>query len=128
LDLPTPRLNQARIVVAAGRGVGDGDGFALVEELAQALGGVAAGTRGAQDAGWVQEDQVVGVGGEFVAPDLYLACGVSGDIYHQFGLQGAKFIVAINTDEAAPIMKTANMAVIGDAKQIIAAMLDALDR
>jgi electron transfer flavoprotein alpha subunit len=127
LDLPPPTLNQARVVVAAGRGMGDGDGFALVEELAQALGGVVAGTRGAQDAGWVDEGQVVGVGGEFVAPDLYLACGVSGDIYHQFALQGAKFLVAINTDEGAPIMNSANMAVVGDAKQIIAAMLDALD-
>jgi electron transfer flavoprotein alpha subunit len=128
VDLPPTTLGQARVVVTAGRGMGDADGFALVEQLAQALGGVAAGTRGAQDAGWVQEEQVVGVGGEFVAPDLYLACGVSGDIYHQFGLQDAKFLVAINTDEGAPIMRSANMAVIGDAKQIITAMLDELDR
>jgi electron transfer flavoprotein alpha subunit len=128
VDLPPPTLGKARVVVAAGRGMGDGDGFALVQQLAQALGGVTAGTRGAQDAGWVDESQVVGVGGEFVAPDLYVACGVSGDIYHQFGLQGAKFIVAINTDETAPIMKTANMAVIGDARQIIGAILDALNR
>jgi electron transfer flavoprotein alpha subunit len=128
VDLPPPTLNHARIVVAAGRGMGDGDGFALVEQLAQALDGVVAGTRGAQDAGWVEEGQVVGVGGEFVAPDLYIACGISGDIYHQFGLQDAKFIVAINTDEGAPIMRSANMAVIGDAKQILPAMIDALDR
>jgi electron transfer flavoprotein alpha subunit len=126
-ELPPLTLNKAKVVVAAGRGMGDSDGFSLVEKLAQALGGVVAGTRGAQDAGWVDEEQVVGVGGEFVAPDLYLACGVSGDIYHQFGLQGAKFLVAINTDEGAPIMRSANMAVIGDAKQILAAMLDALD-
>jgi len=127
VDLPPATLGQARIVVAAGRGMGDADGFALVEQLAGALGGVVAGSRGALDAGWVEEGQVVGVGGEFVAPDLYIACGISGDVYHHFGLQEAKFVVAINTDEQAPIMKMANMAVVGDAKQIVAAMLDALD-
>lgn len=128
IDRPPVALTRARVVVAAGRGMGDGDGFALVEQLAQALGGAVAGTRGALDAGWVEEGQVVGVGGEFVSPDLYVACGISGDIYHHFGLQNAKFIVAVNTDEAAPIMKMANMAVIGDAKQIVAAMLEALNR
>ena len=126
VDLPAPTLNRARIVVAAGRGMGDAEGFALVEQLAQALGGTVAGTRGAQDEGWVEEGQVVGVGGEFIAPDLYLACGVSGDIYHYFGLQDAKFVVAINTDEGAPIMQKANMALVGDARQIVTAMLDAL--
>ena len=69
---------------------------------------------------------IVGIGGESVAPDLYVACGLSGDIYHYFGLQEAKFVVAINADEDAPIMKVANMAVVGDAKQIIPAMLEAL--
>lgn len=128
IDLPPPTLGQARIVVAGGRGMGDAEGFGLVEQLAQALGGVVAGTRGAFDQGWVEEGQIVGVGGEFVAPDLYIACGISGDIHHHFGLQDAKFVVALNADEGAPIMKMANMAVIGDAKQIIAAMLDALER
>ncbi|MEJ2211869.1 MAG: electron transfer flavoprotein subunit alpha/FixB family protein [Anaerolineae bacterium] len=128
IDLPPATLDQARVVVAAGRGMGDAEGFALVEQLANALGGVVAGTRGALDAGWVEEEQVVGVGGEFVAPDLYVACGLSGDIYHHFGLQEAKFIVAINNDEQAPIRKMANMAVVGDAKEIVAAMLDALEK
>jgi electron transfer flavoprotein alpha subunit len=127
VELPPATLGQARVVVTAGRGMGDAEGFALVQRLAGALGGVVAGTRGALDAGWVEEGQVVGVGGEFVAPDLYVACGLSGDIYHHFGLQGAKFIVAINNDEGAPIMKIANMAVVGDAKQIVAAMLQALE-
>ncbi len=126
VDLPPAALSRARVVVAGGRGMGDANGFALVEQLAQALDGAVAGTRGALDAGWVEEGQVVGVGGEFVAPNLYIACGISGDIYHHFGLQDAKFIVAVNTDEGAPIMRIANMAVVGDAKQIVAAMLDAL--
>jgi electron transfer flavoprotein alpha subunit len=135
LELPATKLARAKIVVAAGRGLGDAEGFALVEQLAQALrpkkGGAAAavkiaGSRGAFDKGWIEEDQIVGVGGESVAPDLYIACGLSGDIYHHFGLQDAKFIVAINTDADAPIMKMANMAVVGDAREIIPAMLEAL--
>jgi electron transfer flavoprotein alpha subunit len=126
VDLPPPSLSRAKVVVSAGRGVGNAAGFALVERLAGALGGVVAGSRGAFDEGWIAEEQIVGVGGEFLAPDLYVACGISGDIYHHFGLQDAKFIVAINRDPQAPIMKAANMAVVGDAREVIAAMLDAL--
>jgi electron transfer flavoprotein alpha subunit len=126
VELPDIPLSKARVVVSAGRGMGDADGFALVEQLAGAVGGVVAGTRGAFDEGWIAEEQIVGVGGELVAPDLYIACGVSGDIYHYFGLQDAKFVLAINPDENAPIVKVANMAVVGDAKQVLPAMLRAL--
>lgn len=126
VDLPAVPLTRAKIVVSAGRGMADAEGFALVEQLASALGGVVAGSRGAFDEGWIAEEQIVGVGGQFIAPDLYIACGVSGDIYHYFGLQEAKFVVAINPDEKAPIVKVANMAVVGDAKQVIPAMLEAL--
>ena len=126
VELPNIPLSKARVVVSAGRGMGDADGFALVEQLAGAVGGVVAGTRGAFDEGWIAEEQIVGVGGELVAPDLYIACGVSGDIYHYFGLQDAKFVLAINPDENAPIVKVANMAVVGDAKQVLPAMLRAL--
>ena len=126
VELPPTPLSKARVVVSAGRGMGDGEGFALVQQLAQALGGAVAGSRGAFDEGWIAEDQIVGVGGEFIAPDLYVACGVSGDIYHYFGVQDAKFVVAINPDESAPIMKAANMAIVGDARQIIPVMLEAM--
>ena len=126
VELPSVPLPRARVVVSAGRGMGDAGGFALVEQLAQALGGIVAGSRGAFDEGWITENQIVGVGGEFIAPDLYVACGVSGDIYHYFGVQDAKFVVAINPDENAPIMRNANMAIVGDARQIIPAMLEAL--
>jgi electron transfer flavoprotein alpha subunit len=126
VDLPPVPLSKAKVVVCGGRGMGDADGFALVKQLAQALGGVAAGSRGAFDEGWIAEEQIVGVGGEFIAPDLYVACGLSGDIYHYFGVQDAGFVVAINPDEKAPIMKAANMAVVGDARQVIPAMLEAL--
>lgn len=126
VELPPVPLSKARIVVSAGRGMQDAAGFALVTRLAEALGGVVAGTRGALDAGWIDEEQMVGAGGLTVAPDLYLACGVSGDVYHSFGLQGAKFIVAINPDPEAPIMKVAHMAVVGDARQVIPALLEAM--
>jgi electron transfer flavoprotein alpha subunit len=126
VDLPPVPLSRAKVVVSAGRGMGDADGFALVEQLAQALGGVVAGSRGAFDEGWIAEEQIVGVGGEFIAPDLYIACGLSGDIHHYFGLRDAKFVLAINPDEKAPIMKVANMAVVGDARQVLPAMLGAL--
>jgi electron transfer flavoprotein alpha subunit len=99
---------------------------AVVEQLAAALGGVVAGTRGALDEGWIAEEQVVGIGGEMIAPDLYIACGLSGDIHHYYGISKAKLIVAINADEKAPIMKAAHYAVVGDARQIIPAMLQAL--
>jgi electron transfer flavoprotein alpha subunit len=125
-DLPAAPLTKASVIVSAGRGMVDANGFALVEQLAAALDGVVAGSRGAFDEGWIQEGQIVGVGGAFVAPDLYIACGISGDIYHSFGLQDAKFTVAINLDENAPIMKRANMAIVGDARQVIPAMLEAL--
>jgi electron transfer flavoprotein alpha subunit len=125
-DLPAVPLSKAGIVVAAGRGVGDADGFALAEQLAEALGGVVAGSRGAFDEGWISEEQIVGVGGTSITPDLYVACGIAGDIYHYFGVQDARFIIALNVDENAPIMKTANMAVVGDAKQLLSAMLEAL--
>jgi electron transfer flavoprotein alpha subunit len=126
VDLPPVPLHKARIVVSAGRGMGDAQGFALVQKLADALGGVVAGSRGALDEGWIGEGQVVGAGGQFIAPDLYLACGLSGDVYHYFGLQDSKFIVAINSDEKAPIMQAANVAIVGDARQVIPAMLEAL--
>jgi electron transfer flavoprotein alpha subunit len=125
-SLPQPPLRKARVVVSAGRGMGDSNGFALVGQLAAALGGIVAGSRGALDEGWIDEQQVVGVGGETVKPDLYVACGLSGDVYHYFGLQEAGYVVAINADEKAPIMKVANLAIVGDARQVIPAILEAL--
>lgn len=126
VELPPVPLVKARVVVSAGRGMGDAQGFALVQKLADALGGVVAGSRGALDEGWIGEEQVVGIGGQTIAPDLYLACGLAGDVYHYFGVQDAGFVVAINTDEKAPIMKAANMAIVGDAREVIPAMLEAL--
>ena len=127
MELPAPPLANSRIVVSAGRGMGDADGYALVEQLAQALGGAPAGSRGAFDEGWIPERAIIGIGGASIRPDLYIACGLSGDIYHYFGVQDARFVVAINHDPDAPIVKMANMAAEGDARQIVSAMLLALN-
>jgi electron transfer flavoprotein alpha subunit len=126
VDLPVVPLSKARIIVAAGRGMQDATGYGLVVQLAEALGGVVAGTRGALDAGWIEEEQVLGAGGLSAAPELYFACGLSGDIYHYFGVQASRFVVAINPNPEAPIMKVADMAVVGDARQIIPALLERL--
>ncbi len=126
VDLPKASLASAKIVVTGGRGMGDREGFALVEKLADALKGVVAGTRGAFDEGWIGEEEIVGIGGTTIAPDLVIACGVSGDIFHSFGLQDARFVVAINTDDQAPITKSANMAVVSDARLVIPAILETL--
>lgn len=129
VELPPVPLSKARVVVAAGRGIGDAEGFVLVQKLAKALGGAVAGSRGAFDEGWIGEDQVVGVGGQSIAPELYVACGVSGDVYHTYGLQGAKYVVAINPQPEPPgAWKCANLKVEGDARQVIPAVLKELAR
>jgi electron transfer flavoprotein alpha subunit len=123
---PVP-LPQARIVVSAGRGMGDAKGFALVEKLAAVLGGEVAGSRGAVDEGWIDEERQVGMGGATVRPDLYVACGISGAIQHYLGMEEAKFVVAINRDEKAPILKVADVGIVADAKEVIPAIIEAME-
>jgi electron transfer flavoprotein alpha subunit len=120
---PQVPLSEAKVVVAGGRGMGDAEGFALVEELAKALGGQVAGSRGALDEGWIGEDHRVGLGGVTVKPDLYIACGISGDIHHYFAMQEAKFVVAINKNPNAPIFKVADIGIVGDPKEVIPPLL-----
>jgi len=123
---PQSPLSKAKVIVAGGRGVGDAEGFALVEELAEALGGQVAGSRGARDEGWIGEERLVGLGGATVKPDLYIACGIPGDVHHYFATQEAKFVVAINKDPDAPIFKTANLGIVGDPKEVIPPLLTEL--
>jgi electron transfer flavoprotein alpha subunit len=122
---PIP-LAQSRVIVAAGRGLKHEKGFALAQQLAAALGGQVAGSRGALDEGWIDEEQQVGLTGQTVRPDLYVACGVSGAIQHVLGMQEAGFVVAINRDDQAPMMKTANLAVVGDAEEVLEALVEEL--
>lgn len=126
VEVPTPPLERARIVVSGGRGLGDADGFKRVQELAEVLGGAVAGSRGAFDEGWIGEEQQVGVAGAWIAPDLYVACGISGDVFHYFGFQDATFVVAINKDPDAPIFKVANVGIVGDAREVLPALIEAV--
>jgi electron transfer flavoprotein alpha subunit len=119
-------LASARVVVGGGRGVGGPDGFAVLEELAGLLGGVVGVSRVVTSEGWRPHRQQVGQTGTKITPELYLACGISGAIQHMAGCQGAKTIVAINTDAGAPIVAKADYAVIGDLHQVIPALVAAL--
>jgi electron transfer flavoprotein alpha subunit len=119
-------IEEARIIVAGGRGVGGPDGFGVVEELAQELGGAVGATRAAVDAGWIPYAQQIGQTGKIVKPALYLALGISGAIQHKVGMQTAETIVAVNRDPDAPIAEFADVVVIGDLFEVAPALLAAL--
>jgi electron transfer flavoprotein alpha subunit len=119
-------LATARVVVGGGRGVGGPDGFAPLEELAGLLAGVVGVSRVVTGEGWRPHKQQVGQTGTRITPQVYLACGISGAIQHMAGCAGAKHIVVINTDPAAPIVSHADYAVIGDLHEVIPALVSAI--
>ena len=124
----TVQLGDARVVVGGGRGVGSAEGFAALEELAALLGGAVGGSRVVTNLGWRPHSDQIGQTGARIAPDLYIACGVSGAIQHMVGCKGAKRILAINKDPQAPIVARADYAVIGDLAEILPAIVAELKR
>jgi electron transfer flavoprotein alpha subunit len=119
-------IEEARIVVAGGRGVGGPEGFGVVEELAAELGGAVGATRAAVDSGWINYAHQIGQTGKTVKPQLYLALGISGAIQHKVGMQLAETIVAVNRDPDAPLAEFADLYVVGDLFEVGPALLAAL--
>jgi electron transfer flavoprotein alpha subunit len=119
-------LPEARVVVGGGRGVGSPEGFGPLEELAELLGGVVGCSRVVTSLGWRPHTDQVGQTGVRIAPDVYIACGISGAIQHMVGAKGAKRILVVNTDPQAPILAHADYAIIGDVQQVVPALVIAI--
>jgi electron transfer flavoprotein alpha subunit len=119
-------IEEAKIIVAGGRGVGGPDGFGIVEQLAEQLNGAVGATRAAVDSGWIPYSQQIGQTGKIVKPDLYLALGISGAIQHKVGMRTSGAIVAVNRDADAPIAEFADLFVVGDLFEVGNALLEQL--
>ena len=119
-------IEDADILVAGGRGLGQAEGFKQCEELAEALGGAVAATRAVVDAGWYPYAAQIGQTGKTVAPKLYLAAGISGAIQHKVGMQASETIVAINKDQNAPIFEFSDLGIVGDLNKIVPKLTEAV--
>lgn len=119
-------ITDAKILVSGGRGVGGPEGYEPLRELAAVLGGEVSSSRIGVDSGWIEKDRQVGQTGKTVHPDLYIACGISGAIQHLAGMESSECIIAINTDENCPMMKIADLGIVGDLKVIVPKLTEAI--
>ncbi len=117
------QIEEAKVIVSGGRGVGGPEGFAILDSLAEALGGAVGASRAAVDAGWIPYSRQVGQTGKIVKPEVYIALGISGAVQHKVGMQGAHTIVAVNTDPDAPIAEFADLFVIGNLFEVVPALV-----
>ena len=123
-----PEMTEAAIIAAGGRGLGDADGFELIGELADALGGAIGASRAATDAGWITHSHQIGQTGKTVSPQLYVAAGISGAIQHRAGMQTAQTIAVINKDAEAPIFSIADIGIVGDLYKVIPPLVEEITK
>ncbi len=117
-------ITDAEVIVAGGRGMQSEEGFALLDELAEVLGGTVGATRMAVDLKWRSRESMVGVTGKVVTPEIYFACGISGAIQHVMGMRSSQTIVAVNSDPNAPIFRIATLGIVGDVHEVLPVMID----
>jgi electron transfer flavoprotein alpha subunit len=123
-----PEMTEAAIIVAGGRGLGEAEGFGLIEGLADALGAAVGASRAATDAGWYPHQHQIGQTGKTVSPQLYVGAGISGAIQHRAGMQTSQTIVCINKDAEAPIFSIADFGVVGDLYKVIPPLIEEINR
>jgi electron transfer flavoprotein alpha subunit len=123
-----PKLDEAEVVVSGGRGLGEKENYALIEQLSTLLHGASGASRAIVDAGWVPYSHQVGQTGKTVKPMVYLACGISGATQHMVGMKGAKNIIAVNKDQDAPIFSVCDLGIVGDVHKVLPALIEELSK